>query len=102
MSCKNNTRSGTKSGFNYTNDVGHAQTCEQGPQKKVLKSSWTGGEIVYQRVIFHIDSDKIIETGSGKVENSRNFLSVEKIGCLIPVLLVSLAVDGNTIHIALR
>jgi len=102
MGSQDDARSGTKSGFDNANNVGHAQTAKERPQREVLKSSGARWKIVNQRVIFHVDSDEIIQTRSGKVENPRNLLGVEKIGRLVPVLQVRFAFIGLTIHMALR
>jgi hypothetical protein len=89
MSCENNTRRRGECSFDYADNIGNTQTTKQRPEKKILETSRTGGEVVDQRVIFHVDSDKIIKTRSGEIEDSRNFLGVEKVGRFIPMLPVN-------------
>jgi len=77
MSCQDDSRSRTESSFDDTNDIGNTQTTEQRPQEEILESSGTGWEIVDQRIIFHIDANKVVETRCREVEDTRDFLSVE-------------------------
>ena len=89
MGGQDNSRCRTKSGLDNADDVGNAQTAKQRPKEKVLKSGGTRRKIVNQRVIFHIDSNEVVETGSWEVEDTRNLLGMEKIRCLVPVLHIS-------------
>ena len=92
MGSQNDSRSRTESRLDNTNNIGDTQTTEQWPQEEILKSSWTGREVINQRIIFHVDSDKVVEAGCREVENTGNFLCMEEIGSFIPVLThVSLA-----------
>jgi hypothetical protein len=95
MGSQDDPRSRTESSFNDTDNIWDTQTTKQWPQKEILESSRAGWEIVNQRIIFHVDSDKIVETGCGEVEDTRNFLGVEKISSFVPVLHVSLTLAGR-------
>ena len=93
MGGKNNSRSWAKSSLDDTNDIGNTQTTKERPKKKVLESGGTGRKVINKRIILHVNSDKVIETRCGKVEDSRDFFGMEKIGSFIPVLHVSLGFD---------
>jgi sRNA-binding carbon storage regulator CsrA len=95
MGSQDDSRRRAKSSFDDTDNIGDTQTTEQWPQKEVLESGGAGWEIVNQRIIFHVDSDKVVETGGGKVEDTRDLLRVEKIGSFVPVLVVSLKSVGR-------
>jgi sRNA-binding carbon storage regulator CsrA len=95
MGSQDDSRSRTESSFDDTDNIGDTQTTEQWPQKEILESRRTGWEIVNQRIIFHVDSDKVVETGGGKVEDTRDLLRVEKIGSFVPVLVISLNSVGR-------
>jgi hypothetical protein len=41
--------------------------------------------LVAKSVVLHVDTDKIIESGSWEAENARNLLGVEEICGLVPV-----------------
>lgn len=77
MGRQDDSRSRAESSFDDTNDIGDTQTTEQWPQKEILEPSGTRGEIVDQRIIFHVDADKVVETRCGEIEDTGNFLSVE-------------------------
>ena len=95
MSSQDDSRSRTESSFDDTDNIGDTQTTEQWPQKEILESSGAGWEIVNQRIIFHVDSDKVVETGGREVEDTRDFLRMEKIGSFVPVLQVRRTLTGR-------
>jgi hypothetical protein len=95
----------TQGRFNNTNNIGDTQTGKERPHGKVLESGRAGREVVYQRIIFHIDSDKVVEARRRERQNSRDFLGMEEIGGFVPVLLSHVSRSlwwGNTIHIAFK
>jgi sRNA-binding carbon storage regulator CsrA len=95
MGSQDDSRRRAKSSFDDTDNIGDTQTTEQWPQKEVLESGGAGWEIVNQRIIFHVDSDKVVETRGRKVEDTRDLLRVEKIGGFVPVLVISLNSVGR-------
>lgn len=102
MRRQNNSGSRAESSFDDTDNVWHTQATEKRPKKEVLKRSWTRWKIINQRIVFHVDSDKIIEARSREIEDSRNLFRMEEISGLVPVLRVRLNLKGYTIHIAFR
>jgi hypothetical protein len=77
----------TQGRFNHTNNIGDTQTGKERPHGKVLESGRAGWEVVNQRIIFHIDSDKVVQAGRRERPDPRDFLGMEEIGGFIPVLL---------------
>jgi hypothetical protein len=43
------------------------------------------GELVAESIIFHIDSDKVIQSWRWEAENTRDLLCMEKVRSLVPV-----------------
>jgi hypothetical protein len=78
---------GAQGRFNHTNNIRDTQTRKERPHGKVLESGRARREIVNQRIIFHIDSDKVVEAGRRERQNARDFLGMEEIGGFVPVLL---------------
>jgi hypothetical protein len=72
-------------GFDDTDDVGNRQTRKQRPHGKVLEAGRRGRELIAQSVVLHVDTDKVVESGSGETKNARDLLSVEEVGGFVPV-----------------
>ena len=72
-------------GLDHTHDIGNGKACEKWPHREVLKARRRGGELVAERVVFHIDPDQIIESRSWETENARYFFRVEEIRGLVPM-----------------
>jgi hypothetical protein len=41
--------------------------------------------LIAKSIILHVDTDKVIESGSWEAENARNLLSVEEVCGFVPV-----------------
>jgi hypothetical protein len=87
MSGQDDAGSRTQGRFNHANNIGDTQTRKEWPHGEVLESGRAGREVVNQRIIFHIDSDKVVKARRRERQNSRDFLGMEEIGGLVPVLL---------------
>lgn len=94
MSGQDNAGSRTQGCFDHTDNIGDTQTGKERPQRKVLESCRAGWEVVNQRIIFHVDSDEVVQTRRGECKDSRDFFSMEEIGGFVPVLVshVSLSI----------
>lgn len=85
MADEDDAAGGGKSCLDYTNDVGNGQTGKQRPHGEVLKSGRGRRELIAERVILHVDPNKIVQSRCGKRKNSRNLLGVEEVGSFVPV-----------------
>jgi hypothetical protein len=60
MGRQDDTGSRAQGRFNHTNNIRDTQTREERPHGKVLESCRAGRKVVNQRIIFHVDSHKVV------------------------------------------
>lgn len=82
---KDDSSSRRYSRFNQSDHVWNGQAAEERPHGEVLEAGWGGRELVAQGIIFHVDSDQVVQPGCWKAQNTRYLFGVEKIGCFVPV-----------------
>lgn len=85
MADKNDSAGRRDGGFDDTNNVRDGQTVEERPHGEVLEASWGGRELIAERVVLHVDANKVVESGGREAEDARDLLSMEKVGCLVPM-----------------
>ena len=66
-------------------NVWDRQTREEWPHGEVLEACWRGRELIAERVIFHVNPDKVIEPWCWKAEDSRDLLGMEEVAILVPM-----------------
>ena len=76
---------GGTGGLEDADEVGQGEAVEEGPEGEVLELRGGRGELVAERVVFHVDAHEVVETRGGEGEDAGDFFGVEEIGRFVPV-----------------